>query len=250
MSDPDPTIIKIKPVYDVAFYGQDKIIPFGTHTLALQSITWSALDELLQTIPSTGGSIQIEDYSRLISDVDILGIMNQGDGTRFDITFEWLSDMSAWIYKFDITIAVALDVTAFTSGAHSVDQVRFRITEITTGGDPVQNIADQIIDTDMTNTAAIETKVAIVHFSGNKPFKIQQGNIVRIRINFISTDTLVATTFEGIMPIFYFQEGSLAKIMVESALILHLHPSLDHAFPVLRDQNIESLLDFSSVGRL
>ena len=248
MSDPDPTKIRIKPVYDVAFYGQDKIIPFGTDTLVLQSITWSALNELIQLIPGTGGSMQIEDYSRIISNVDTLGIAHQGDGTRFDRTYEWLTDMSAWVYKFDITICVALAVTDWTSGDHSIDVVRFRISEVDQSGTPVQDIADQRIVTGMTTIGSAVNAAIIIHFSGNKPFKISQGNIVRIRISFESTDTLVATSFEGIMPLFYFQDGNLSKILAESAMSIHLHPSLDHAFPVFRDDSSQNLLDFSGVG--
>ena len=243
----DPSQIKIKPVYDVAFYGQDKIIPLGTDTLALQTMTWSQLNELLQVSPANADS-HIEDYPRSFSNLDVLGIMNEGDGVRFNRTYEWLSDMSAWVYKFNITFCLALAVTAFTSGAHSVDSVQFIITERTQSGTLVQQIADQTIATGMADLAAVGVNAVIMHFEGNSPFKVSQGNIVRVQIIFNSTDTLVATTFEGIMPAFYFQEGALAKTLVESSLILHLHPALDHAFPVLRDLNAGTLLDFSGVS--
>ena len=49
------------------------------------------------------------------------------------------------------------------------------------------------------------------------------------------------------MPLFYMQEGALAKTMIESTLQLHLHPALDHAFPVFRDQSIQEQLDYSGV---
>ena len=78
-----------KPVYDVSSYGEDLQLPFGQKKLALQSITWSALDELLVV------GADMENYSRLVSDIDSLGIMTQGDGVAFDQTYEWLSDMSA-----------------------------------------------------------------------------------------------------------------------------------------------------------
>lgn len=237
-----------KPVYDVAFYGQDVIIPLGTDTLTLQSITWSALDQLRQVSPANADA-HIEDYPRLISDIDTLGIANEGDGVRFSRTYEWLTDMSAFVYKFSITMCVALDVTAYTSGAHSVDQVRLIITERDKAGNLIKTIADATQATGMADTAAIETRAAIMHFEGNTPFKVSQGNIVRFEITFTSTDTQTATSFEGIMPWFYFQAGSLAKTMSASAIILHLHPALDHAFEVLRDESITELLDYSGVNR-
>ena len=49
------------------------------------------------------------------------------------------------------------------------------------------------------------------------------------------------------MPYFYCQEGALAKTMIESGLELHLHASLDHAFPIFRDQSITNQLDFDGV---
>ena len=99
-----------KPVYDVSSYGEDLQLPFGLKNLALQAITWSDLDELLVV------DADMENYSRLVSDIDSLGIMHEGDGVAFDQTYEWLSDMSAFVYKFNITLCVALSVTAYTSG--------------------------------------------------------------------------------------------------------------------------------------
>ena len=123
-----------KPVYDVSSYGEDLQLPLGLKKLALQSITWSELDELLVV------GADMENYSRLISDVDSLGIMHQGDGVAFDQTYEWLSDMSAFVYKFNITLCVALDVTAFTGGNHSVDSVQVIIKETLADGTVVSQI--------------------------------------------------------------------------------------------------------------
>ena len=232
-----------KPVYDVSSYGEDLQLPFGQKNLALQAITWSELDELLVV------GADMENYSRLVSDVDSLGIMTQGDGVAFDQTYTWLSDMSAFVYKFNITLCVALAVTAYTSGNHSVDNVRVIIKETLGDGTIVRTIADLTQATGMTNTQAVEHKACIMTFEGNIPFKVAQGNKVTIQITLGRTDTETATTFEGIMPLFYFQISPLAKTMVESTLGLHLHPALDHAFPVFRDQSIQEGLDYNGVTK-
>ena len=232
-----------KPVYDVSSYGEDLQLPFGQKKLALQSITWSALDELLVE------GADMENYSRLVSDVDSLGILNQGDGVAFDQTYEWLSDMSAFVYKFNITLCVALSVTAYTSGNHSVDDVNVIIKETLGDGTLVRTIANLTQSTGMTNTQAVEDKACIMTFEGNIPFKVAQGNKVTVQIILGRTDTNTATTFEGIMPLFYFQKSSLAKTMIESTLGLHLHPALDHAQPVFRDQSIQEALDYSGVQK-
>ena len=231
-----------KPVYDVSSYGEDLQLPLGQKKLALQSITWSALDELLVV------DADMENYSRLVSDIDSLGIMTQGDGVAFDQTYTWLSDMSAVVYKFNITLCVALDVTAYTSGDHSVDSVNVIIKETLADDTVVRTIADFTKDTGMTNTQAVETKAVIMTFEGNIPFKVAQGNKVTTQIILNRTDTNTATTFEGIMPLFYFQISDLAKPMIESTMQLHLHPALDHAFEVFRDQSIQEQLDYDGVN--
>jgi len=231
-----------KPVYDVSSYGEDLQLPFGQKKLALQSITWSALDELLVV------GADMENYSRLISDVDSLGIMTQGDGVAFDQTYTWLSDMSAFVYKFNITLCVALDVTSYSSGNHSIDSVQVIIKETLADDTVVREIANMTKDTGMTNTQAVETKAVIMTFEGNIPFKVAQGNKVTVQIVLNRTDTNTATTFEGIMPLFYFQISDLAKTMIESTMQLHLHPALDHAFEVFRDQSIQEQLDYDGVN--
>jgi len=234
----------VKPVYDISNYGEDLFLPLTTDTLALQSITWSGLDELLQE-----ESTDLEAYSRLVSDIDTLGILNEGDGIRYNRTFDFLTDMSAWCYKFNLTFAVGLSCTAFTSGNHSVDSVKVTFSELLPDKTSKRVIASMIHNTGMTNIGAVEDKVVIMHFEGNNPFKITQGNYLRMKIEFNSTDTATATSFEGIMPYFYFQAGSLAKTMCESGLGLHLHPALSHAFPVLRDENKVNQLDFDGVSK-
>ena len=232
-----------KPVYDISSYGEDLQLPFGTKKLALEAVTWSELDELLVV------GADMENYNRLVSDIDSLGIMHEGDGAVFNQTYTWLSDMSAFVYKFNITLCVALAVTAYTSGNHSVDDVRVTIKETLGDGTLVRTIADLTQATGMTNTQAVEHKACIMTFEGNVPFKVAQGNKVEVQITLGRTDTATATTFEGIMPLFYFQISPLAKTMVESTLGLHLHPALDHAFPVFRDQSIQESLDYDGVNK-
>ena len=232
-----------KPVYDVSSYGEDLQLPFGTKNLALQSITWSELDELLLV------DADMENYSRLVSDIDALGVMNQGDGVAFDQTYTWLSDMSAFVYKYNITLCVALEVTAYTSGNHSVDDVQVIIKETTQSGQVIRTIDNMTKSTGMTNTQAVEDKAVIMTFEGNVPFKVAQGNKVTIQIILGRTDTSTATSYEGIMPLFYFQKSSLAKTMIESTMQMHLHPALDHAFEVFRDASIQEQLDYDGVNK-
>ncbi len=238
----------VKPVYDVAFYGEDITIPLSEDTLALASITWSTISQLLQLAPPNADA-HIEDNPRLVSDIDTLGILNEGDGIQYDRTFEWLSDMSAWVYKFHISIAFALSVTAFTSGSHNVDSIRVIITERLQDGTLVKPVADITEMTGMTALTATGVNVVVATLEGNKPFKISQGNIVRIQIIGNRTDTGVATSFEGIMPLFYTQEGALAKLLQESNITLHVHPALDHAFEVFRDQSFQEQLDYDGVAK-
>ena len=76
----------------------------------------------------------------LFSDVDVLGVATEGDGVRFNRIYEWLADNSTWVYKYVINIAVALSVTAFTSGAHSITSVRFTLSERKIDGELIKEI--------------------------------------------------------------------------------------------------------------
>ena len=230
-----------KPVYDVSSYGEDLQLPFGLKNLALQAITWSDLDELLVV------DADMESYSRLVSDIDSLGIMHEGDGVAFDQTYEWLSDMSAFVYKFNITLCVALSVTAYTGGNHSIDSVNVIIKETLQDGTVLRTLANMTKATGMTNITAVKDQAVIMTFEGNIPFKVAQGNKVTIQVVLNRTDTGTATSYEGIMPLFYFQKSSLAKTMIESTMQMHLHPALDHAFEVFRDQSIQEQLDYDGV---
>ena len=49
------------------------------------------------------------------------------------------------------------------------------------------------------------------------------------------------------MPLFYFQEGDIARQLVESTLNIHLHPALDHAFDVFRDESFQEGLDYAGI---
>ena len=232
-----------KPVYDVSAYGEDLQLPLGTKKLALQAITWSDLDELLVV------DADMENYSRLVSDIDSLGIMHEGDGVAFDQTYEWLSDMSAFVYKFNLTLCVALSVTAYTGGNHSIDSVQVIIKQTLGDGTVVSQIANMTKSTGMTNITAVKDQAVIMTFEGNTPFKVAQGNKVTIQIILNRTDTGTATSYEGIMPLFYFQNSSLAKTMIESTMQMHLHPALDHAFEVFRDASIQEQLDYDGVDK-
>lgn len=206
-----------------------KSIPLGTDTLALESITWSGLNELVQVSPANADSF-MGDYSRLVSDIDTLGIANEGDGVQFRRIYELVIDVAAIIYKFSINMAVALAVTAFTSGNHNIDSVQFILTERRIDGSVIGTIASAVIDTGMTVITSAVNQAAIIHFEENTPFLISERTIIRLEIIFNRTDTDVATTFEGIMPLFYFQEGSVAKLLAESAFTIYFTPLLDASF--------------------
>ena len=230
-----------KPVYDTAFYGNDLHLPLGLAPLSVNDITWNTIDELKVV------DADIENYSRIISDSSGLSVLNKGDGVAFDHTYNWLSDTSAWIYKFNITIACALAVTAWTSGDHSVDSVRIILTERLKDGTLVQTLADIEKNTGMTTLNGTGEEVAIVTFENDQPFKISKGNFLRLQLILGRTDTLVATSFEGIMPLFYFQITGRLSQLIESTMNLRLYPALDNSFTVFRDQSLQEGLDYDGV---
>ena len=240
----DPNDLRIKPVYDVSTYGQDVVLSLGIDDSALTLITPSNADfgQILQN-----GNIPIDEIEKIISDIDAIGVLNEGNDTAFDQTYEWTPDMSAFIYKIGFSMAFALNVFAFTSGSFDIDSVRIIITQETPSSPKA--LLDKVFEanglTALTGTGTqillFNTEIAI------SAVKITQGVPLTFRI-IINETTGVGTRQVGILPLFCFQSEALAKIFTTSVLKFHVHPSLDHAFPVFRSQNDQELLDFSGAG--
>lgn len=236
--------LRIKPVYDVSTYGEDVTLSLGIDDAALQTITPSTADfgQILEN-----GNIPIDQIEKVMSDIDAIGILNEGDNVAFDQTYEWVPDMSAFIYKIGFSIAFGLNVSVFTSGSFDIDSIQIIITQDTVRSPKV--LLDKTFEAEGL-TALVAGGTQILLFNREiaiSAAKITQG--VPLTFQIIINETVgVGTRQVGIVPFFCFQSEAIAKIFSTSVLKFHVHPSLDHAFPVFRSENEQELLDFSGKG--
>ena len=234
----------IKPVYDVASYGEDLNIQLGTDTLTLQSITPSTSTFDQHTHDSV---FTMDDQDIIISDTDTIGLAHEGDNTAFDRTYQWQADMSAYAYKTEIQAAFATNVSAYTSGSIDLDSVRYVLTQHKPDGTLISTIFDKTHDATLTALSATGTIIFIDHLEVVLPVKITNSNIIRLQIIVNETVSGTNTRQVGILPFYCYQAAAVNKIFTTSQLKFHVHPTLDHAFPVFRDQSIQEGLDYNGV---
>ena len=252
MSSPLPYLAKIKPVYDVSNYGEDITIQCGIDNLSLQSITASTASffKATETVNIDGTAtttFPLEDLDIVLTDIDTFAIAHEGNNTAFNRIYVIEPDMTAFVYKASIKMAFALNVSAFTSSTFDLESVQFIIKQSVNDSmtELIDNFSVTATLTGLTNTGTqIFLIVADRHYTN---FKAIKGRPITIQI-IVNETTGTGTRQVGLMPCFPFQAAAVIKPVTTSVMSLHLHPALDHAFPVFRDQNAMQLLDYSGVS--
>ena len=247
-----PTLAKIKPVYDVSNYGEDLTLQFGIDNLTLTSITASSASFFKSTesvnIDGTATTtFPVEDMDIILSDVNTFGVAHEGNNTAFDRIYTFEPDMTAMIYKASIKMAFALNVSAYTTGSFDLTSVKFTIKQ-SLDSQTTQLIDNFVLDATLTALTATGTQIFVIvadrHYTN---FEAIKGRPITIQIT-VNETTGTGTRQIGIMPCFPFQAAAIIKPVTSSVLSLHVHPTLDHAFPIFRDQNSMQLLDYSGVS--
>jgi len=243
----DATKLLIKPTYGIDNYGEDLSIPLTSlQNGNVQEITFSTatFDQYLHA----GTRINVDPLNQIISDVDTGVIINAGNDTQFDYTYDFLTDMTAFIYKTEIWFAMGLNVSAYTSGNFNLDSVRIILTEYNHGGDKVRELGDFTRTSNFSNPlTGTGTQIFLGHFHYGETFKVKQGNFIRMQI--ISGETSGVGTFQvGIIPLCPFIPNAIAKTFVQTIANFHIHASLDHMYPIFRSQDAQNMLDYSGIS--
>ena len=242
---PDPTKLRTKPVYNVGDYGQDVTFP----------LILSQASNLVTLTPSTASfhqtehnsSLPIDALARFISNVDKCELLHGGNDTNFDKTFLISPDMSFFSYKIALTFGIGLKVSAYTSGNINVNNVHLTITEIGEGaGDTV--IADLTVSAGSPNLTGTGEQITMFHADIIQPIKFTKSRPIKIRIQTEASKSGTATFQVGMLPVFPIIPTAVPKQWYESQIEIHAHASLDHAFPVFRDQTNQEKLDYSGCG--
>jgi len=241
MSIPGQSPVLIKPVYDVGNYGHDVQIPLSL--LSGSTVT---------LVPSTSTFVQsledsmvpIDEVAIFVSDSDEMALVHAGDDSDFDKTWTWLPDMAGSLYKYTLNFAVAMNVSAYTSGNFKISSVQFIVKQ--QKGDYEETLINRIVDPGMSNMTSATSQVAIISFDTQVAKKIYDKQVTtQIKVN---TTSGTGTYQCGIVPLFCYFGEHIPKTWTPSSIVMHLHGSLDHAFPVFRNEDNENLLDHSGIG--
>ena len=240
-SIPGKSPVLIKPVYDVGFYGHDVTVPLSM--LSGSTVT---------LVPSTSLFVQVLDDSKVpideipmvVTDSDEMEMVHAGNDTDLDTTWKWVPDMSASMYKFTANFAVGMNVSAYTSGDFKISSVQVIVTQ--TKGTYSEVLINKLIDPGMANMGSVTSQIALINLDTQTAKKVFDKSItIQIKVN----TTSGSGTYQcGIIPLYCYVSAHTPKIWTTSAIIMHLHGSLDHAFPVFRNEDAENLLDRSGIG--
>ena len=239
---PDPTKLRTKPVYNVGDYGEDVVFP----------LVLSQASNLATLTPSTASFHQtlhdsarpIDEVAMFVSNLDKVAQLHGGNDTNYDETFLIQPDMSFFSYKLALNMGIGLKVSAFTSGTVNVGSIHLTITEDGQGaGDTV--IEDLIIDVGSSNLTATGEQIVAFHADIIKPIKFTKSRPIKVRIQTEASKSGTATFQVGMLPVFPIIPTAVPKQWLLSQVEGHAHASLDHAFPIWRDQTNQEKMDYS-----
>ena len=124
---PNPTQLRIKPVYDTGSFGHDVTFPLVLSQASnLSTLTPSTASFYQSTHDS---ALPIDQLARFISESDKCELLHAGNDTDFDKTWLIQPDMTAWSYKIALTFGIGLKVSAYTSGNINAGNVKLTITQ-------------------------------------------------------------------------------------------------------------------------
>ena len=241
MSIPGKSPVLIKPTYDVGYYGHDVTVPLSM--LAGSTVTLvPSTSTFVQTLDGT--NVPIDEIPIVVTDSDEMEMIHAGSDTDFDKTWVWVPDMSASLFKFTANFAVGMNVSAYTSGNFKISSVQIIVTQ--TKGTYSEVLIDRLIDPGMSNMTSATSQVVLMNLDTQTAKKVFDKSItIQIKVN---TSSGSGTYQCGIIPLYCYFSAHTPKIWTTSAIVMHLHGALDHAFPVFRDEDNENLLDHSGIG--
>jgi len=232
----------IKPTYNVGDYGHDVIIPLNclsgsTVTLVPSTSTFVQVLE--------DGRVPVDEVNQFITNSDEMAGVHAGDSTDFDTTWEWLPDMSFNAYKASFSLAVFMNISAYTSGNFAISSVQVTM-KVIGGGEGDQVIVDKIINPGMANMTSAVSQIAILNVDTKTSAKIPDKPVsIQVKVN---TSSGTGTYQCGIVPLFCYFGAAVPKTWTTSSVIVHAHADLAHAFPIFRDEDNMNMLDRSGIG--
>ena len=227
----------IKPVYDVSNFGTGVTLPLNCLTGSTTTLTPSTAT-FVQVLEDS--KVPIDEVDMFITDSDKMALVHAGNDTDYDTTWHWDVDMSNQAYQITMNFAVAMKVSAYTSGNFKIDDIQVVCNQVG-GGEGTVTVLNKIIDPGMANMVSATEQVAIINFSTKTSAKVFDKPITfQIKVN---TSSGSGTYQCGLIPLFCYFGAAVPKTWTTSSVLLHIHADLAHAFPIFRDEDNMNMLD-------
>ena len=227
----------IKPVYDVSNFGTGVTLPLNCLSGSTTTLTPSTAT-FVQVLEDS--KVPIDEVDMFITDSDKMALVHAGNDTDYDTTWHWDVDMSNQAYQITMNFAVAMKVSAYTSGNFKIDNVQVIIKQVG-GGEGSFVYVNKIIDPGMANMVSATEQVAIINFSTRVSAKVADKPLTfQIKVN---TSSGSGTYQTGIVPLFCYFGAAVPKTWTTSSVLLHIHADLAHAFPIFRDEDNMNMID-------
>jgi hypothetical protein len=167
------------------------------------------------------GSFPSDDFDIIVSNVDVTGLVNEGDDTQFDRTYQWKPSYTTIVKKLNLILCAGLNVSAWTSGNFSLDSVQVIITRNLPDGTQLEEILNETHTSGLGNLASTGTQLFITKFNTNRDIKIDPAKVIQIRIIVNHTED-TGTIQQGIVPFFCFNDTATNKFFTNCEAKLHL----------------------------
>ena len=218
----------IKPTYNVGDYGHDVIIPLNCLTGSATTTLTPSTATFVQVLDD--GRVPVDEVNQFITDSDKMELIHAGNDTDYDTTFEWLPDMSIQAYKASFSVAVAMKVSAHTSGNFNIGNLIVTVTE--------QGASNRVIYTNTFASGAANltgTGNSLHWFTADivEAFQVFPNQPVKINLT-LDTTLATGTSQAGIVSIAPYLKTAVLKSFNESVVALHVHAGLGHADDIFR----------------
>ena len=153
-------------------------------------------------------------------------------------------------YGQDISLNLGTQTGALqevTMATANFEQSGDTATENLQDGTEVRQLFDNYVNCSLSALTGTGANVFIAHLEGIAMTKIANSNVVKLRIRIDETVSGTNTRQVGLFPLFPFQKTATMKQWTTSVFDWHVHPTLDHAFQIFRDQSVQNLIDYSGV---
>ena len=226
--------------FDSSYYGKDLHIPLEVPGLSRQALTYSTAtfgyshDEDF-TPNSVAGSTSytplLQGLDRTISNIDSGFIMHKGNDTAFNQNFLLHADMTAVMHQIQLSFAVALNVSAYTSDNFKINSVSISTRSFQGASKPTPfgTDAPHIIEPEsaFANLTATGTQIFIVRHALDVPDLLYQDQPFTINIT-VNETTGTGTRQVGIVPLFPLFADAGNKTFYQSGMTMHIHPIPGH----------------------